>query len=428
MTASPYLLKLEDSGHFLHHPATQEWLAQFHPIDQPMVTELLEAILLVGRDAFSDGLRKLVKERISAGIGHVGLYAERELRKYKGVPNALFKSTRTKHKRAFGLGPAPVKSTKAYDPSVGSEGIVAQLITELCREDKRQVFNHPGPDVIRKYKIRRFFVLTDLIGTGNRARNYVESAWKVRSVRSWHAMKFLRIEVIAYAATSRGAARVCAHRSKPHVSMVSPCPTIDTTFSQIKRKYVKEICVRADPVGPDFVDSIGYCGQGALIAFGHGMPNNAPRMFYKSSARWTALFPERVTAEIASLFENLETAESIARRLRAMRQIRLAKSPWLNDAKPAMWKLMLVMAAVSNGPRSPTAIAERCKLKLFEAEALLTEALRLGWMNAVHRLTEAGHAQIAHAKTMGKGASQLAMLSFKDKSFYYPKQLRAPKL
>lgn len=108
----------------------------------------------------------------------------------------------------MGVGPQPIQPTRAYDPEVGSEGLIAQLITELCRLPRSPFLNHPGPDEIRKRKVRRFIVLTDLIGSGRRARDYLEAAWQVRSVRSWSSLRLLRFEVLAYATTDHGRRRV----------------------------------------------------------------------------------------------------------------------------------------------------------------------------------------------------------------------------
>jgi hypothetical protein len=138
----------------------------------------------------------------------------------------LFKEEKIKLKekkkyrlRAYGIGPSPIKPTKAYDPQVGSEGLVAHLATELCREFPKSFFSHPGPATIRKHRIRRFMLLTDFVGSGKRVRTYIEAAWRVRSVRSWWSAgiaKGLRFEVVAYAATLGGRQNVEDHPGNIH--------------------------------------------------------------------------------------------------------------------------------------------------------------------------------------------------------------------
>jgi hypothetical protein len=248
---------------FIKSETTLSWLGQFDLEDQPTALAMLRAMTLVSRDAFTDRLRALALRRLCGGEEPLGLYAERELLRRKGVPNRLFKETKTKVRRAFGIGPQPVRPTKAYDPDVGSEGLVAQLVSELCREYPKRFYNHPGPDAIRKHKIRRFILLTDFIGSGRRARTYLQAAWRVRSVRSWWSAKLrggLSFEVLAYAAASVGRSRVEDHPSKPAVHVVVGCPTIENAFGSDLRARVRGLCIRYDPGNHDPVAALGYEG------------------------------------------------------------------------------------------------------------------------------------------------------------------------
>ena len=99
-----------------------------------------------------------------------------------------------------------LSSPHPYDPQVGSEGLIASLITQLCRERRDQFLNHPGPDSIRRKKLRAFFLITDFIGSGERVCDYLTAAWRVASVKSWSSFHLLRFEVIAYSATDKGSA------------------------------------------------------------------------------------------------------------------------------------------------------------------------------------------------------------------------------
>ena len=129
----------------------QRWLSQFSLGDRALATQLLQAIQLVSRDEFADGLRALILEKVREHAGPVALYAERELGHRLGVPHRLFKESPGKRKRAVGaVGPPAVKATKPYNISVGSEGIVAQLISELAKGHPQKILDHPGPEQIRK--------------------------------------------------------------------------------------------------------------------------------------------------------------------------------------------------------------------------------------------------------------------------------------
>jgi hypothetical protein len=129
---------------FLRSDTTLAWLGQFAPEDQSAAVDLLRAMALVSRDQFAACLRATVLHQVESGETPVGLYVERELRHRKGVPHRLFKQTTGKVKRAYGAGPPLVQPTKAYDPNVGSEGLVAQYVSELCRQYPKKYTTSPG--------------------------------------------------------------------------------------------------------------------------------------------------------------------------------------------------------------------------------------------------------------------------------------------
>jgi hypothetical protein len=418
---------MRSNSKFLRDDSTLGWLAQFDPADQQAATELLQEMQLVSRDAFAERLRKLLVQRGEKGGRPIGLYAEREVRRHRGVPNRLFKEADTKVKRAHGVGPQPVQPTRDYDPKVGSEGIVAQMVSELCKEYPKLFINHPGPDTIRAKKVRRFVLVTDFIGSGRRASTYLDAAWRVRSVRSWWSArnsKGMSFEVIAYSATPDGATLVRAHPSAPEVHLVKACPTIPHITAIKSRERLTQLCVKYDPKDKDRVGALGFEGTGALIAFAHGVPNNAPRLLHTSTNKWAALFPKRVTADVGHTFKSDETdADEVRARLDKMRQTRLAEGDWIDRTKPATRIHLTVLAALNRSPRSDEALSRRTGLTIVDIQRALTVALLSKWIDAGRRLTDRGRAEIDSARKVGK---KKETVSSEPETFYYPKSLRAP--
>lgn len=326
--------------------------------------------------------------------------------------------------------------TRAYQPEVGSEGIVAQLITDLCRQFPKRFLNHPGPDKIRESRARAFWVLSDLVGSGKRAYDYLSAAWKVRSVRSWRSGRFLRFGVIAYAMTQSGQSRIARHPCKPLTSYVQPCPTIFSAFSGSAVDAYVSLCQRYDPVSPKSgtfkgEESLGYGGIGALIAFAHGAPNNSPRIFHKTSRRahgWIPLFPARVTAELPRTgFGRSLRAETISARLNALGNKALAKSPAARSASIEIKKRYLVLAALSRGQRGDVILAIKTGLSIFEVGHVCNELESFGWIGARRVLTDAGLGELRHLRrTVELRRPSVAANAEVEKTPYYPTSLRAP--
>ncbi|WP_426619488.1 phosphoribosyltransferase-like protein [Pseudomonas rustica] len=429
------LTKISD-GH-----QAQAWLQQFSLGDRTLAKKLLDAFCLVSRDDFIDHMRTMLLSEAECIDGRVALYAERELGHRQGKPHRLFKEARRVPQRASGAaGPAAVKPTKSYDPSVGSEGIVAQMISELCHEFPKKFLNHPGPDQIRRKHVRSFWVVTDLIGSGDRARRYLEAAWRVRSVRSWWSGQLIKFSVMAYSATESGQRYVSRHPSHPEVHIVLPCPTIDTTFSKPVAEQMKRLCTVYNPTegelgrgqwvwsGP----SLGYASTGALLIFAHGAPNNVPLMFHKASKKkknpWTPLFPARVSASISKDHYGIGlTTEKINARLIKLGQHILAKSNAVMNSDIPTGQIFLLLGALSRPPRlNDRILAGKVGLPSHELNKLLKEMTAYGWIDSQRRVTDKGVGQLAHAKKQLQLASNAMPVGNHEPQPYYPSSLRRP--
>ncbi|MHB1991647.1 phosphoribosyltransferase-like protein [Metallibacterium scheffleri] len=412
------------NARFLRNTATQAWLSQFDPLEQPTAQVMLEAMLLVSRDAFAERLQALVHKRVGAEPGCVGLYVEREWPSRNGVPYRMFKQTKRPPRRASGKGPDPIKPTIPYDLEVGSEGIVAQLLTEICRASNGRAIMQPGPNAIRRKHIRRFILVTDFIGSGKRGWQYLQAAWRVASVRSWwsrRATKGMAFEVVTYSGTISGIQRIRSHPSAPLVSQVAGCPTVESCFDYGTRQDVRQLCERRNP--DKSFPALGFGQTGALIAFAHGAPNNCPAFLFKKAGGWAPLFPARVTETARATFAVDSAMEEVKARLIKMGQIRLA-DPGLKAVVASRRALLVVMAALSKPPRTVEAVSRKTQLTLFEVETEIARGMKLGWLDAQNHVADAGHAELARVRAAPHEGGVVPQVT---ETPYYPKSLRAPK-
>ncbi|WP_439402143.1 phosphoribosyltransferase-like protein [Bradyrhizobium sp. DASA03068] len=407
---------------FAENPIASEWIDQFDDSDRDDAKALLNSMLLVSADALFAGLRSLIVSLAKSG-GPLGLYAERRVIRYRGRPVALFKEHLAKNGRlrAAGKGPSAVD---ASDPDIGSEGVISTLITGLCRENPSMFLSHPGPDEIRSQRVRRFVIVADFVGSGKRATTYLDAAWRVRSVRSWHSGKKLSFDVVAYSATTGGRKSVLEHASTPTLHILHPCPTIHSEFERTIDRMTS-LCMRYDPRGPDPERSLGYNGAGTLIAFAHGCPNNAPRMLYTPGAAWKPLFPGRATGAAASSgFTRSNALSDPITALTRMGAQRLASSAWLSRLTENGLAMLVLLAALRRRPRDEVALASRTGLSIIEVRANLALAQNFQWIDAKNRLTDAGHAELLQAAKQNFPQP----LPVATNKLYVPSSLRMPNI
>ncbi len=413
--------------------AAVSWIRQVAIDDQAIVLAMLEQFLLVNRDDLEVGLTSKLESlaNLNEHKFPMALYAERELPKTLGNANTVFEQSEKPPRRAHGHGPQPVQPINPSSPVVGSEGILASLISRLQRKHPQRFLSHPGPDALRKRRVRTLVVVTDFIGTGHRVERYLESLWRVASVRSWHSYGLVRFLVVAYACTRQGEVYVERHRSRPVVESVAICPTVGELPEPIADKCVA-VCKKYDPIPvtrdrygnplDEGNEHLGYGGVGALIAFAHGCPNDTPRMFHKWGKTWKPLFPGRITDDAYADFGNRGDKDVLISRLKALRVEADTADAMTKQVAPSGWPLVLLLCAARAGFRREEAIARNTGLTIVEVRTLRRAAVQNGFLSERGHLTDAGRLQVRYVPPMPR-SKELPMVIRFD---YYPKALRAP--
>lgn len=408
-------------------PLVKAWVDQFDEDDQADAALLASVVRLVPGDAFRRDLTRLLEERLQNGCTPVAFFNETERKKWKGRPNRLFpelsrasKSQKGKHTlRAYGrVGPPLVPRQRQVAEEVGSEGIVANILTNMQRGHRKLTLLNPGADLIREKRVRWFILVTDFIGSGDRVINYLESAWRLRTVRSWWSRRRhsgLSFEVVAYAGTEFGFERVTKHPSAPVVSLVTRCPTIHTVFPAGKAKQMEDLCSRYAPGG---VNPLGYGDVGALLAFDHGMPNNAPSMFWKDARNWAALVPKRASSTIGSPFMDPHTPEKERERIEASVN---ASRIGPNMAPTSLETI--VLSALRRSPRSAEALSGRLGMNIQDVSDILSCLQDWGWISRSNQLTERGRVIVSRLIRADRQPS----LPKSEERMYFPHALRVPR-
>ena len=410
-----------------------EWASQFSsPEDEKLAKSLASNLLTVSSDKFIQSMEELIRKSVADCDGSVGIYIETERRhqihKETGTrkPDRLFKESSGRRKRA--TGPSPPIFRRQNNPmnEVGSEGILAQLATEISRQNSDSVCINPGPDRIRKSgsQVRLFLLLTDFIGSGDRVFSYLESAWRLKSVRSWWSRRSrcgMRFEILAYSATENGLERVKSHPCQPNVKLIASCPTIFGRFNPKKCAQMIDLCNRHTE-NDAFEYRLGYSESGALIAFHHGIPNNTPSIFWNKSKNWKPLFSERVTSSIRHTFSSDSHAQyRNAATLNAL-GVAPSKLESISELPFASVTELLVMASLRRSPRTLFAISGRSGIDIFQTQEILDSLETRRFVNDSHRLTERGKKYLSELTT-----EKVKELPIFNTTQYYPTQLRAPK-
>jgi hypothetical protein len=407
----------------------RDWLDQFTGSDRKTAAKLADSVMLVSHDTLYRGLRsqldELISDRGESDLDRpIALYAERavqtrlidEEHRWLGYSVLPF-FPGTEEGRATGAGIAPIL-VDPKDQEVGSEGAIANFITSFERLHRDRILNHPGPDALREKRATHIVIVTDFIGSGKRVCEMLEAFWQVATIRSWHSYGLIKLAVVAYSGTEQGLARVRQQRTSPSVKVMQVCPTLSTSFEGADLIAVSALC-QAFP--SRHKKPFGFKGAGALVAFAHGMPNNAPPILHSTVKGWRPLFVNRSALAADQSFPE-DNSDALGEQARTVLRIRAATS-FLDDPLKRRWiKTMLILSAIEHGARGAAAVSARTRIRLTSVEQILEFTQIAHWTNEGGLLTLLGKREL---RRLRQRRARAIVLPTVKQPYYYPTQLRA---
>lgn len=439
----------------IDNPEVQLWLTQFSEDERPIARKILEKFSFVPVDEFQRDLSRLVEVAFPPDES-VAFFIERELpnlwyrirkplkkkivrdhdsqksslRKVKR-PQRMYKEIRIdqgkgfrKRSTAFGAALPAVRSPTNNRQKIGSEGIVASLLSKVCEREPGRYFLHPSASLIRAKKIQRFVIATDFIGSGTRINSMLASLWFLKSVRSWFNGGLIKFSVLCYSGTTAGIKAVGKHRVKPTIHKVRACPTIFNSFTSTERAQVIDLC-KSRFKGKD--DPLGYKDTGALLAFQHSCPNNVPAIFIRGNGSrhrpWHPLFPARTSAAVAAGHSPASPIEVEKLSLSTLKFSNIAASLAYQRASRTQRHAIIVTAALRRGHRTLDELSTITGWPVWLISTAIQSAQSSGLVDNNRRVTKPGLRLINRLDK----ATATSTLSVASKSMYYPKSLRAQK-
>lgn len=397
------------------------WLAQFAASDRGAAAALLDALLLLNEEQVSAAIRSQILDLCRDRKGkhrRMALYAEREFQ------SAIFESELTPDRkgrmrmRAVGRkGPDPVKPTRGKS-RVGSEGLIAFVISQAKDTSPEIIMNHPGPDLLRG-KLQpagSIVVVTDFIGSGTRAREMLDAFWKVPSVRAWFSHRYVDFKVVAAAGTENGISSLKRHKTRPDVRVQYIVPTLRSFHDwRQSSQWFKLI----DGYGPDAGRGAGRYGFGdaaALVAFSYRLPNNTPALLHQATGGWRALYEGAVPDDLRPAF-GVRTAAEIVSAAAETTGVAIDAGLSPRDAE-----MVLILSLIRGRWRwgAENALAERTGMSVPDIFRVLARAVREGLITRQGRLTDAGQAILIAGRKKERRRPDIPT----NPEPYYPLQLR----
>ncbi|MGC0110531.1 phosphoribosyltransferase-like protein [Ralstonia pseudosolanacearum] len=397
------------------------WISQFDQRDQPLAESLARKLTLVSHTEFERKILRLIESEAQRFGSPVALYAIRELD--KDHPCSYFTQVRS----AAGI------DAVGRGADIGSEGRIAAIIRSLAKAQPERYINHPDVEELRKKKARGIFVVDDIIGSGTRARSFLDAIWRDVSIRSWRSRGLIKFSVISYSATPQGIEEVtkslCLGSNSPEKSirLVRACPTMADIFNE-EGEYsaINGLCKvygkRTSKPGM----SLGYKDTMAMLVFEHGCPNNTPSILWAPKTprkqNWNPLFPNRVVpTEQASAFSLTIDENRPDISLISAGETQLAASVAQSFGVVSS-SVVVCLALAEKGMRSPAALSFATGLTHDQCIEMRARCESDGLLTKSGRLTSKGLDELRYARRI---RTPRAPLDESGEDYYYPRSLRS---
>ena len=389
------------------------WLEGFAREDREAARDMVRGLTIISFSDFKHEIEQLIYS---------------QSRQVEG-PIALFNVREASHVRSDQAHPNFIDSDLVPRcKPIGSEGHMASIITGVVRSDKGKFFSQPDIESMRQSRCSLIVLVDDLIASGKRVSEYIETLLKKPSLRSWVSLEYTRFHVITFAGLDTGVRRIQRLKCRPRVFSVIECPSFmrlpwkqerRTAVRNLAEKYASKTSWRNIP--------LGYDRCMVSLVFEHGCPNNAPPILWAEGRKpdaWHPLFPNRVfTHQLPDVFPPEIARGDPRSALIEVGQQRLAHTVDQPSLKADKHRLVL-LGLIAKGQRKNAALTFATGLSNKSLERILEDFMRCNWITTSRRITSSGVSELRYARKSGHAREEIPT---RGTDYYHPQVLREAK-
>jgi hypothetical protein len=375
----------------------KKWLAQFDPADVQTATLLLDSLILVDQALLEREIERTLDTFLRRHRGRVALFATVERPKRDRRKRLLDFSKPFFPQQRTDDNPERKPENYASLANTGSEGAMLHFCRDYSRKKIGRVLSHPGLEQLRKKRVRWIICLDDLIGSGNRMKEFVEWIYEDKTVRSWHSFRWIRIAVLSFAASRFGCETLKPIRMISEMILCQHLTEGREIWTENERRLIETLCYKYSKKY-DLGFPLGYKSAFSMILFSPGCPNTNPAIFWAKKKGWMPLVPG--TGRAATLLEQgrKDGQSQQERILRILGQSRLTKPSFFQRLNPESQKLLLLLSCIAKKKRQVYVLSEMLSAPISRVEGWCKRCQELGWIDSDNILTVSGRNALEAAR------------------------------
>ena len=323
------------------------------------------------------------------------------------------------------VDPAKTPDRLRLGASVGSEGPTANFIRDYCQslqEKSISCFDHPSVSKLLKAKVRRIVLLDDVIGSGERLRQFLWAFFSNKTIRSWVSGKHVRVSTCVFGCSESQRKNILNDWRVDEVRYRQLLRAGSSMWNRGEEEEVRRVCKKYARLTKRNWWSLGFNEAFTFIAFEHKVPNTNPAILWARGKEWKPLFPKRprligedwptsatgadMAASVLSAASDRPLAEAIENGQFACmeRDVLVALTLLRRSACDSLW----LERRLGWSPQKSAAIVAFCETR--------------GWYSPATGVSDTGRKELARIKKLNKKRRPDDMPA--ENGYYYPKSLR----
>lgn len=403
----------------------KDWLAQFDEIDVLTAALLLDSIQLYSSLEFERGINQLAQDSILANGDQSAFFVSRELETPspdllsghipKGQLNPSY----------FDLNNSASKPVRIRsDQDVGSEGILANIVRDICKTQNFNGLDHPSMNEMKESKCRQIVLVDDILGSGKRITDFAKAICNHPTIRSWRSYGLIKITAIGFCASTVALERIKKCHAIDSVKFSLEIQRGRPTWLATERIAIENLCrkysMRLSGVWKKY--PLGYKDSFAMVAFHHKCPNNVPPIVWRFGKNWFPILHSRPSILLPEWpdYASVRARREFAASLWMARNQRNSYRMYWNASEPGAALRLFVLNLLRNR-RSLRSIADIIQVSDLDLQEILNELIGMEWITINHRLTSEGVKEVAHSRKLHRERPVRPTLKG---DMYFPRMLR----
>ena len=275
---------------------------------------------------------------------------------------------------------------------------------------------------MRKSKVRHIVLLDDVVGSGERLRQFLWAFFSNKTIRSWVSGKQVSVSVVCYGFSESQRENLSKDWRVDRIRYRQLLPAGSPLWNCDEQNEVKRICADYARLTKRKWWRYGFNDAFTFIAFEHKIPNTNPAILWARGKEWKPLFPLRprmINETWPSSIPESEMAASVLLEAGNRPLGEIIRNGLLAGMER---DVLVALTLIRRSKRDSVWLERKLGWSPQKVIGVLAFCEQRGWYSQEMGITTSGRKELTRVKKLQKRRSEHDILQ--ENCYYFPVSLR----